>query len=50
MLHYYCIGPCEDDEFQCDNGRCIDAGFVSDIDSLDNCGDGSDEVEEGITL
>lgn len=34
---------CQDNEFECDNGNCIDGSWV--CDSFNDCSDRSDEVE-----
>ena len=37
----YACAACTEDQFQCDNGRCITASWVCDADN--DCGDLSDE-------
>ncbi len=39
---FWCTGICGFDEFECDNGRCIDNSLKDNLD--DNCGDLSDET------
>ncbi|XP_038677101.1 low-density lipoprotein receptor class A domain-containing protein 2 isoform X1 [Scyliorhinus canicula] len=34
---------CSEEYFQCQNGKCIPENLVCDSESIDNCGDGSDE-------
>ena len=34
---------CDDNEFLCDNGKCILAVFKCDLNGDDDCGDNSDE-------
>jgi len=38
-----CLPECSEDEFQCSNGQCVQQRQV--CNSVDNCVDGSDEVE-----
>lgn len=40
---------CEDNEFLCDNGKCILAVFKCDLNGDDDCGDNSDERGCGST-
>ena len=46
---FFVLGPCTDDEFKCDNGRCISDDVAFDFN--DNCGDGSDQdnISKSIT-
>ena len=37
-----CTGLCEENEFTCFNGECIDMSYV--CDGINDCGDNSDEV------
>lgn len=42
--HLSCFSarPCQDDQFSCQNGRCIPRGWSCDRE--DDCGDKSDEI------
>lgn len=40
------VEECSTDQFQCDNGQCID--LAQKCNELDECGDGSDEIDCGL--
>lgn len=43
MSSNFPLGTCHESQFQCDNGKCVDAASCR-CDLEDDCGDDSDEV------